>query len=294
MFLMILLLHLTAYFRGLMKILFTFLLVLLNMSLWAQATGKTLNVKPLMPSFLRSGDHIECAVLITNNTDKEQTGQVQLELTDSLHTSIDGWFMNTFPNQYVTIGARQSEVKRFPVQVPYNFEPNYTNWKFTGRVDSLPETQTGLLHIIKNNEVAGNAPFASLIQRKYFRFDRNSAKWISITDPLFHLGDSIKVRLVLKSLKNSSALEIGYPACMAPADNHLHQIMINAVSTAVSDSDGSIRIALPAVKSNVYLVDVFTGISQLGTFSSGPVYRIEQKTSKRIQIASGVTFSVEE
>ena len=102
-------------------------------------TQKQLMVQPNMPRFLRQNDHIELSTKIVNLSDSEFTGQVQLELFDATtNQSVDGWFINTFPNQYFTVAAGQSEVVKFPVQVPVQFN-NALVWRITARANSSPE-----------------------------------------------------------------------------------------------------------------------------------------------------------
>lgn len=96
-------------------------------------TQKQLMVQPNMPRFLRQGDHLEITTKIVNLSDKELTGQAQLELFDATtNQSVDGWFVNSFPNQYFTVAAGQSEVVKFPVQVPMQFS-NALVWRITAR-----------------------------------------------------------------------------------------------------------------------------------------------------------------
>lgn len=92
-------------------------------------TQKELMVQPNPPRFLRQGDRMEFSVKIVNLSDKEMTGQAELQLVDATtNESVDGWFMNTFPNQYFTVAAGGSEVVKFPVQVPYLFN-NALTWR---------------------------------------------------------------------------------------------------------------------------------------------------------------------
>lgn len=99
-------------------------------------TQKELMVQPNAPRFLRQGDRMEFTTKIVNLSDKEFTGQAQLQLMDATtNQSVDGWFMNTFPNQYFTVAAGQSEVVKFPVQVPFQFS-NALVWRVVARVSS--------------------------------------------------------------------------------------------------------------------------------------------------------------
>ncbi len=74
-------------------------------------TQKQLMVQPNAPRFFREGDRMEFSAKIVNLTDKELTGQAQLQLFDATtNQSVDGWFQNMFPNQYFTL--QQDKAKR--------------------------------------------------------------------------------------------------------------------------------------------------------------------------------------
>ncbi|MFL5808990.1 MAG: alpha-2-macroglobulin family protein, partial [Flavisolibacter sp.] len=96
-------------------------------------TQKEIMVQPNIPRFVRQGDHIEFATTIVNLSDSERTGQVQLELFDATtNQSVDGWFINSFSNQYFTVAAGQSEIVKFPIQVPFQFNKTLV-WRITAR-----------------------------------------------------------------------------------------------------------------------------------------------------------------
>src|SRR6185437_10363652 len=85
-------------------------------------TQKELMVQPNAPRFLREGDRMELPVKVVNLTDSELTGQMSLELTDpTTGETVDGWFTNRQANQYFTVGARQSVVVSFPLDIPYQY-----------------------------------------------------------------------------------------------------------------------------------------------------------------------------
>ncbi|HWJ27539.1 MAG TPA: alpha-2-macroglobulin family protein, partial [Flavisolibacter sp.] len=113
-------------------------------------TQKQLMVQPNVPRFLRQGDHMEFAVKIVNMADSEMTGQVQLELIDATtNQSVDGWFMNTFPNQYFTVSAGQSEVVKFPIQVPFQFNKALV-WRVTARSGNSSDGEEDALPVLSN------------------------------------------------------------------------------------------------------------------------------------------------
>ncbi|MEN9569225.1 MAG: hypothetical protein RL172_456 [Bacteroidota bacterium] len=90
-------------------------------------TQKPLMVQPNNPRFIREGDQLELTAKIVNMGDSELTGTATLELLDAATDKpVDGWFNNVFPSQYFTIAAGQSNVVKFPVQVPFNFNSALT------------------------------------------------------------------------------------------------------------------------------------------------------------------------
>jgi hypothetical protein len=85
-------------------------------------TQKELMVQPNAPRFLRQGDRMEFSAKIVNLSGKEMTGQAEFQLLDAAtNQPVDGWFLNSFPNQYFTVAAGASEVVKFPMEVPYQF-----------------------------------------------------------------------------------------------------------------------------------------------------------------------------
>ena len=90
-------------------------------------TQKELMVQPNAPRFLREGDNIDLTTKIVNLTDSEMTGQAELQLFDATtNEPVDGWFQNMQANQYFTVGAKQSGVVVFPIQIPYQFNKPLT------------------------------------------------------------------------------------------------------------------------------------------------------------------------
>lgn len=85
-------------------------------------TDKPLTVQSNLPRFFREGDRLELMARITNSSDSELTGTITLNLTDAgSEQSINGWWKNMFPTQYITVPAHSSAVMQFPIEVPYLF-----------------------------------------------------------------------------------------------------------------------------------------------------------------------------
>jgi uncharacterized protein YfaS (alpha-2-macroglobulin family) len=113
-------------------------------------TQKELMVQPSAPRFLRQGDHLEFTTKIVNLSGKELTGQAQLELIDAATgQSVDGWFQNIFPNQYFTVAAGQSEVVKFPMEVPYLFNSSLT-WRVVARAETFSDGEEATIPVLSN------------------------------------------------------------------------------------------------------------------------------------------------
>ena len=113
-------------------------------------TQKQLMVQPNPPRFLREGDKIEFSVKIANLTDKELTGQAELQLFDAAtNQSISGWFNNVFPNQYFTVAAGQSEAVTFPLQVPYLVDKALV-WRVVARSGSVSDGEEAAMPVLTN------------------------------------------------------------------------------------------------------------------------------------------------
>jgi uncharacterized protein YfaS (alpha-2-macroglobulin family) len=113
-------------------------------------TQKELMVQPNAPRFLRQGDRMEFSAKIVNLTDKEMTGQAELQLVDAAtNQSVDGWFINSFPNQYFTVAAGQSEVVKFPIQVPHQYTSSLV-WRVIARSGKVSDGEEMAMPVLTN------------------------------------------------------------------------------------------------------------------------------------------------
>lgn len=109
---------------------------------------KTLQLQPAIPAILRNGDRMEFQLTIQNNSNQDQTGQAELQLTDAeTGVSIDGWFQNVFPNQYFTAEAKQAAVASFPIEVPYQFFKK-AGWRFIVRTPTDSMVTSGSFPVL--------------------------------------------------------------------------------------------------------------------------------------------------
>ena len=85
-------------------------------------TQKELMVQPNAPRFLREGDQLVFPARISNLTDKELSGQAQLQVIDAESGQVvDGLFSNIFPTQYFTVAANQGTLVNFNLTIPGNY-----------------------------------------------------------------------------------------------------------------------------------------------------------------------------
>jgi hypothetical protein len=145
-------------------------------------TQKPLMVQPNIPRFVREGDRINLSAKIVNMSEKELTGQVELQLIDpETNQPVDGWFRNFFPNQYFTAAAGESVVSDFSIEVPYLYtRPVIT--RFYVRSDSLTDGEETMIPVLTNK------------------------KLVTESLPLYMNGDETKT-VEFKSLKNSDSSE---------------------------------------------------------------------------------------
>ncbi len=113
-------------------------------------TQKELMVQPNVPRFLREGDRMELPVKVINLTDSEMTGQISLELTDpTTGETADGWFVNRQPNQYFTVGPKQSAVVGFPLDIPYQYNRPLT-YKVVAQAGNYSDGEEATLPVVSN------------------------------------------------------------------------------------------------------------------------------------------------
>jgi uncharacterized protein YfaS (alpha-2-macroglobulin family) len=113
-------------------------------------TQKDLMVQPNAPRFLREGDRMNFSAKIANLTDKEITGQVQLQLIDATNNqSVDGWFKNVMPNQYFTVPAKQSVPVTFSIEIPYQFNKPVT-YRLIAKAGAISDGEEAMLPVVSN------------------------------------------------------------------------------------------------------------------------------------------------
>lgn len=113
-------------------------------------TQKQLMVQPNAPRFLREGDRMEFSAKIVNLSEKELTGQAELQLIDATtNQPVDGWFQNMMPSQYFTVAAGQSDAVAFPIQVPYLFNKALV-WRIVAKAGEFSDGEENAMPVLTN------------------------------------------------------------------------------------------------------------------------------------------------
>jgi hypothetical protein len=113
-------------------------------------TQKDLMVQPNAPRFMREGDKMEFSSKVVNLTGKEITGTAELRLFDAAtNEPVDGWFRSMSPNQYFTVGAGQSEVVKFPIEVPYRFNSALV-WRIIAKAGNNSDGEENSMPVLTN------------------------------------------------------------------------------------------------------------------------------------------------
>ncbi|MEO6612145.1 MAG: alpha-2-macroglobulin family protein [Chitinophagaceae bacterium] len=113
-------------------------------------TQKELMVQPNAPRFLREGDKMEFSSKIVNLSGKELTGTAEFQLFDAAtNERVDGLFRNMVPNQYFTVAPGQSEVVKFPIEVPYLFNKALL-WRIVAKAGNYSDGEENALPVLTN------------------------------------------------------------------------------------------------------------------------------------------------
>lgn len=113
-------------------------------------TQKELMVQPNVPRFLREGDRIDLSGKISNLTQKEITGQIELRLLDAETLNpVDGWFQNVIPNQYFTAGAGESVPVSFSIAIPAQYTRPLI-YRMVARSGNLSDGEEGIIPVVTN------------------------------------------------------------------------------------------------------------------------------------------------
>ncbi|HEY9155131.1 MAG TPA: alpha-2-macroglobulin family protein, partial [Opitutaceae bacterium] len=110
-------------------------------------TSKDLMVEPNPPRFVREGDVIEFNVKVSNQSDVEQTGSVQLALAEaSSLRSVDQEVQNLHPQQTFTIPAKQSRSFVWRISIPDGL--GFLTYKTVAAAGRMSDGEEGYLPVL--------------------------------------------------------------------------------------------------------------------------------------------------
>lgn len=113
-------------------------------------TQKDLMMQPNAPRFLREGDKIEFTAKIVNLSDKEITGNVQLQMLNaSTLNPVDTWFKNNLPLQSFTARAGQSTLVKFNLDIPYNYN-NAAIYRIVAKAGDVSDGEEAAIPVLTN------------------------------------------------------------------------------------------------------------------------------------------------
>lgn len=246
------------------------------------------------PRFLRQGDHTEFTTKLINHYNQEITGQVQLELIDAItNQSVDGWFLNTFPNQYFTISANSSEEVKFPIQVPYDYRKDL-KWRVTASVQGVMVKEENSLPVLSADTVQTRSA-SSLIELKKKLFVKGAHhSWIPVnTQTVLHKGDTVKVRLELSTGNALKQIQLkdGKAACFLPAgpsslNNH------GKADYNQNSADASLTYLFKDLPKGNHVFEYALTVSQTGKFSNGAT-SVQTMNGVLLKHLEGSTITVE-
>jgi len=113
-------------------------------------TQKELMVQPNPPRFLREGDVLEYTVKVTNMTEKDAAGAVELRFFDPRNEKpLDGALANANPKQPFSIPAKQSRSFSWPISVPDGMET--VGFKAVAATAEFSDGEEGMVPVLSRS-----------------------------------------------------------------------------------------------------------------------------------------------
>jgi hypothetical protein len=155
-------------------------------------TAKDLMVQPNPPRFLREGDTVEFTVKVSNKSDRQQTGSVRLNFTQTGNgEAADALLGNTHPEQDFDVPANESRSYSWRITVPDN--TGFLTYKAVAASASVSDGEEGALPVL-SRRILVTESLALPIRgpaTKNFKFDKLADSGKSET--LRHQGLTVQV-----------------------------------------------------------------------------------------------------
>ena len=261
--------------------------------------GQQLKINATIPAYLIQGDHIEFKVELSNQLDSEVTGQVQLELIDSLNQqSVDGWLMNIFPNQYFTIAVGKTETILFPIQIPPQFN-RILKWRCSARLGSNINTnknqtiqQEGILPVLTNRIDDAN----KIKEQNGIRLRKLiTTKFSTLNTSSIRCGDTIRIKLEVicnRDFRNVVLTDVP-PAGLNPVLNSKREKSLDNNLYRQSNFDNRCYFYLDHLKKGKNIIEYQVVARFNGTFNFGISTLDLTDVHKKIQYSTDETITIE-
>lgn len=257
-------------------------------------TQKPLMVQPNIPRFVREGDRINLSAKIVNMSEKELTGQVELQLIDpETNQPVDGWFRNFFPNQYFTAAAGESVVSDFSIEIPYLYtRPVIT--RFYVRSDSLTDGEETMIPVLTNKKLVTESMPLYMNGDETKTVEFKSLKQSDSSETLWHHKLTVEYTAdpswyVLQALPYMSQITHG---C---ADEYFTRIYANAVTNFLVNQNPQLKTKFEQLKNDTGFVSKLQQNEELKNIvlqQTPWVMEAKNETEQMKQIASLFADSV--
>ena len=218
-------------------------------------TQKDLMVQPNPPRFLREGDVLEFTVKVTNMTEKEARGDVQLTFFDPrTNKPLDAALGNAAPKMPFAVPAKQSRSFSWPVAVPDGLE--IVGYKAVAASAEFSDGEEGVLPVLSRRILVRESIPLWISDRGRKTFEFKKLAQSSTSGTLQHMS------LVVQMASNPAWYAIQalpflmeYPyECSEQVFNRLYA---NGLAQKIANADPKIRRIFdlwkgtPALKSNL-------------------------------------------
>ena len=202
-------------------------------------TSKDLMVQPNPPRFVREGDLIEFSVKVSNQSDAEQTGSVQLNFAEaSTLRPVDLELENSHPQQTFTIPAKQSRSFAWKINIPEGLD--FLTFKAVAASARASDGEEGYLPILSRRILVTESIPISVRgpAAKTFSFD----KLISSGSSTTLKNQALTVQMTSQPAWNAVLalpylMEYPYEC----SEQLFNRYYANALAAAIADSDPKIR-----------------------------------------------------
>jgi len=218
-------------------------------------TQKDLMVQPNPPRFLREGDALEFTVKVTNMTEKEARGEVQLTFFDPrTDKALDASLGNVAPKMPFAVPAKQSRSFSWPLAVPDGLE--MVGFKAVAASTEFSDGEEGVLPVLSRRILVRESIPLWISDKGQKKFEFKKLAQSSASGTLKHMG------LVVQMASNPAWYAIQalpflmeYPyECSEQVFNRLYA---NGLAQKIANADPKIRRIFdlwkgtPALKSNL-------------------------------------------